>query len=147
MLARLLEIIVILLVIRAVWRALGGMAAISAGVRRTTASGEPRPVKLVRDPTAVTPGGPEPFLTAGFDPVGTVCVAAYIEFAQQRADFRMRHVTPAGVKSAPVTISNVAGNRSSGYPRVAAHGGELVFAWVDRTSGSQVRTALARVPN
>ena len=73
-------------------------------------------------------------------------VVAYIEFAKQRADFRLRRVTAAGEKSAPVTISNVAGNRSSGYPRVAAHDGELVFAWVDRANGSQVKTAVARVP-
>ena len=73
-------------------------------------------------------------------------VASYIEFAKQRADFRLRRVTPDGQKSAPVTVSNVAGNRSSGYPRVAAHGEELVFAWVDRAQGSQVRTAVARLP-
>ena len=72
-------------------------------------------------------------------------VAAYIEFARQRADFRLRRVTPSGDKSAPVIISTVAGNRSSGYPRVAAHGDELVFAWVDREKGSQVRTAVGRI--
>jgi YHS domain-containing protein len=53
-LARLLEIIVFLLVIRAAWRVIGSMIAISAGARRTTASGEPRPVKLVRDPVCGT---------------------------------------------------------------------------------------------
>lgn len=73
-------------------------------------------------------------------------VASYIEFADQKADFRLRRVTADGLKSAPVTISNVAGNRSSGYPRVAANGRELVFAWVDRSGGSQVRTAIARLP-
>jgi hypothetical protein len=72
-------------------------------------------------------------------------VATYIEFANQRADFRMRRIMADGSKSAPVTISDVAGNRSSGHPRVALSGNELVFAWVDRTSGSQVRTAVARV--
>lgn len=70
-------------------------------------------------------------------------VASYIEFADQKADFRLRRVTPDGQRSAPVTISNVAGNRSSGYPRVASSGHELVFAWVDRTAGSHVRTAVA----
>ena len=73
-------------------------------------------------------------------------VAAYIEFANQRADFRLRRVTPAGEKSAPVVISTVAGNRTSGYPRMALSGDELLFAWVDRAGGSQVRTAAARVP-
>ena len=73
-------------------------------------------------------------------------VAAYIEFAKQRADFRLRRITRAGEKSAPVVISTVAGNRSSGYPRMALGGDELVFAWVDREVGSQVRTAVARLP-
>ena len=73
-------------------------------------------------------------------------VAAYIEFANQRADFRVRQVTRSGDKSAPVVVSAVAGNRSSGYPRMALSGNELVFAWVDRSAGSQVRTAIGRVP-
>ena len=71
--------------------------------------------------------------------------AAYIEFANQRAEFRLRRVTRDGHRSAPVTISNVAGNRSSGYPRMALHASELVFAWVDREGGSQVRTAVAQI--
>jgi hypothetical protein len=71
--------------------------------------------------------------------------AAYIEFASQRAEFRLRRITRDGQRSAAVTISNVAGNRSSGYPRMALHGRELVFAWVDREGGSQVRTAVAQL--
>ena len=65
MLARLLEIIVILLVIRAAWRVLGSMITISAGARRTTASGEPRPVKLVRDPVCGTYVSPDSAITDG----------------------------------------------------------------------------------
>ena len=55
-------------------------------------------------------------------------VAAYVEFANQRADFRVRRITRSGEKSAPVVVSNVAGNRSSGYPRMALSGNELIFA-------------------
>ena len=73
-------------------------------------------------------------------------VVAYVEFVDQKADFRLRRVTSSGEKSPPVVISTIAGNRSSGYPRVALAGRELVFAWVDRTGGSQVRTAVARLP-
>lgn len=66
MLARLLEIIVILLVIRAVWRALSSMIAISGGVRRTTAtSGQPRAVKLVRDPVCGTYVSPDSAISDG----------------------------------------------------------------------------------
>ena len=65
MLARLLEIIVILLVIRAVWRVVGGTIAISGGARRTTASGEPKSVKLVRDPVCGTYVSPETAISDG----------------------------------------------------------------------------------
>ena len=71
-------------------------------------------------------------------------VAAYVEFANQRADFRVRRITRDGEKSPPVVVSTVAGNRTSGYPRMALSGDELVFAWVDRTVGSQVRTTVGK---
>ena len=65
MLGRLLEIIVILLVIRAAWRVIGNMVTVSAGARRTTASGEPRPVKLVRDPVCGTYVSPDSAISDG----------------------------------------------------------------------------------
>ena len=73
-------------------------------------------------------------------------VAAYMEFAEQRAQFRVRRIRPDGSKSDPVTVSGMAGNRSSGYPRMALSGDELIFAWTDRDAKSQVRTATARLP-
>jgi YHS domain-containing protein len=54
MLRALLELIVIVLVIRAVWRMIGSMVAVSGRPRRSTTAGEPRPVKLVRDPVCGT---------------------------------------------------------------------------------------------
>ncbi|HVL66551.1 MAG TPA: sialidase family protein [Vicinamibacterales bacterium] len=71
-------------------------------------------------------------------------VAAYMEFADQKASFRVRRVERGGAKSAPVVIAGMASTRTSGYPRMALHGGELVFAWVEADrGGSQVRTAAA----
>jgi len=64
-LARLLEVIVLLLVIRAVWRVVGNMITVSAGARRTTASGEPRAVKLVRDPVCGTYVSPDTAISDG----------------------------------------------------------------------------------
>ena len=54
MLRALLELIVIILITRAVWRAIGSMVAISGGVRRTASPREPPAVKLVRDPVCGT---------------------------------------------------------------------------------------------
>ena len=72
-------------------------------------------------------------------------VASWIEFANQRAQFRMRRVEPSGARSQSVTVSNLAGTRASGYPRIARHGDELVLAWTENTDGRpQVQTAVTR---
>jgi hypothetical protein len=50
-----------------------------------------------------------------------------------------------------VTVAAIASDRTSGYPRLARHGDELVLAWIERTpatppaTGPQlhVRTAAA----
>lgn len=71
--------------------------------------------------------------------------AGYIDLTANRAEFRVKRIQPGGQVSAPITVANLANSRSSGYPRMALHGGELVFAWVDRDNGSVVRTAVARL--
>ncbi|HJU43915.1 MAG TPA: sialidase family protein [Vicinamibacterales bacterium] len=86
-------------------------------------------------------------------------LATWIEFADQpvppkplggggRAQFRARRIERNGRRSAPVTISGMAGNRSSGYPRAAVANGEIVFAWTESADGGalHVRTAVARIP-
>ena len=75
-------------------------------------------------------------------------VASWIEFADGRGQFRVRHVTRDGARSAPVTVAGVgSGGRASGSPRIARHGDELVFAWAETSNGGQrVRTAAARLP-
>jgi hypothetical protein len=78
-------------------------------------------------------------------PDGSALVA-YMEFSNQKGQFRVRRVGPDGSRSQPSTVAGMAGNRSSGYPRMAMHGGELLFAWTDREGGSQVKTAIASVP-
>lgn len=72
-------------------------------------------------------------------------VATWIEFADQRAQFRMRRVDRSGTKSAAITVAGLSGNRASGYPRVARQGGELTFAWTESADGRlQVKTATSR---
>jgi hypothetical protein len=73
-------------------------------------------------------------------------VATWIEFADQRAQFRARCVAANGAQSPATTISGLAGNRTSGYPRMALHGREVVFAWTESSDGqTQVRTAAAQL--
>ena len=70
-------------------------------------------------------------------------IVSWIEFAQQRSQFRIRRVEPSGATSASSSVADISANRASGYPRMAAVGRELLFAWTDTTNGSQVRTAAA----
>ncbi len=77
-------------------------------------------------------------------------VAAYIEFAGQRGQFRMRHIERSGAKSAPITIAGASGGRVGGVPRLARSGNELVFAWVETPESGgigTVKTATAALPH
>ncbi len=74
-------------------------------------------------------------------------IATWVEFADDRSQFRMRRVEPSGMKSAAITISG--NSRVSGYPRVARSGNELVFAWTEGIEGEgalKVKGAIARLP-
>jgi hypothetical protein len=72
--------------------------------------------------------------------------ASWIEFADERAQSRVRRVLRSGARSSAVTVSSIVGSRASGYPRIAADGTDLLFAWTESGSGAtQVRTAVARL--
>jgi hypothetical protein len=58
-------------------------------------------------------------------------VASWVEYANSGGQFRARRIERAGTKSAPITIASVAGTPTSGYPRVALRGDELLFAWTE----------------
>ena len=71
-------------------------------------------------------------------------MASWIEFAEQRSQFRVRRVEPLGAKSPAVTVSGLASGRASGYPRMGLSGDQLVFAWTESENGrTEVRTAIA----
>jgi hypothetical protein len=73
-------------------------------------------------------------------------IASWIEFADRKAEFRVRRIERSGTRSPAVAVSGLAGGRASGYPRIAAHAGELLLAWTEATDGrSQVVTAAARL--
>jgi BNR repeat-like domain len=71
----------------------------------------------------------------------------WIEFAEQRSQFRIRRVTRSAARSASLTIAGIAGSRASGYPRLAQVKDELLFAWTESDgNSSQVRTARSSLP-
>jgi hypothetical protein len=67
----------------------------------------------------------------------------WIERTNQLSQLRARIITPAGIRSAPVTIADTEGSR---YPRVMRDRDELLFSWTDTGKGSsQVRAAHATI--
>lgn len=84
---------------------------------------------------------------------GGSAAATWVEVADNRGQFRLRRIEPSGMKSAPVTVAGVDGSRSTGFPRMARQGQELVFAWTESTVAAdnnasfQVKTAIASLPN
>ena len=78
-------------------------------------------------------------------------VASWVEFRKEASEFRVRLITPDGVRSAPVTIAPVSSGRGTGFPRMAVHDDELVFAWSNapddaRPEVLQLNTATAELP-
>lgn len=79
-------------------------------------------------------------------------VATWVEFADQRAQFKARRIYGSGARSQAMEIASVDGGRASGYPRVSRHQQELVFAWAESSGAeadeltSRVRARVAPVP-
>ena len=72
--------------------------------------------------------------------------ALYIEHADGRTQVRVRRITPSGERSNAVVVAEIEGSRSSGYPRLAVHGNEILFAWTARDGTTKVMTSAARLP-
>lgn len=73
-------------------------------------------------------------------------LASYVEYANGRASFSVRRIERSGRRSEATTISRIEDGRTSGYPRIALHGRELVFAWLEHAGSARVRTAVAALP-
>lgn len=99
-------------------------------------------------PIRVDDGGSLGRVDIALVPDGSAAVATWIEFVDQRSQFRARRIDRNGARSAPVTIAGLAAGRASGYPRMALNGGELVFAWTESAAGGamHVKTAAASLP-
>jgi hypothetical protein len=70
-------------------------------------------------------------------------LATWIEFADQKSSFSMRRVDASGRTSSVTAVSAISGARASGYPRIAVHGDEAVFAWTENDAGqASVKTAV-----
>jgi len=99
-------------------------------------------------PIRVDDGGSLGRVDVALVPDGSAAITSWIEFADQRSQFRVRRIDRNGARSAPVTIAGLAAGRASGYPRMALHGREVVFAWTESATGGalQIKTASAALP-
>jgi hypothetical protein len=70
---------------------------------------------------------------------------SWIELAGEAAEFRVRRVRDSAWRGPSVTIAPLSSTRSSGYPRMARHGGELLFAWT--AAGEAARVQVAAITN
>ena len=71
-------------------------------------------------------------------------IASWVEFADQRAELRVRWIDSNGGRGPAQTVAGIGAGRASGYPRLALLGRELLFAWTETADGrSMVRTAAA----
>jgi len=72
-------------------------------------------------------------------------VASWIEFANQRAQLRIRRIDASGARGPAQSVAGISAERTSGYPRLARRGDELLLAWTETSDGrSAVRTAVAK---
>ena len=72
-------------------------------------------------------------------------VIVWLEASSDTPRVLARRVHPDGSLEAPLLISETAGERSSGFPRMARLGDELLFAWTIPGEGGGVRVRAVRL--
>ena len=73
-------------------------------------------------------------------------MATWVEFANERAQLRVRQVKPSRERSTSVVLAGQDAPRVSGYPRVVRDGRDLVFVWTESMGGTQqVQAAIGKL--
>jgi hypothetical protein len=73
-------------------------------------------------------------------------LVSWLEQSEKGARLRVRRVAPEGTRGEPLTVAESSAARSSGFPRLALSGGEVIIAWRDGSEPPKVRTAVISVP-
>jgi hypothetical protein len=70
-------------------------------------------------------------------------IASWVEFADQRAQLRIRWIDSSGARGPAQTVAGLGAERASGHPRLGRRGHELLIAWTETSDGrSAVRTVV-----
>ena len=75
---------------------------------------------------------------------GSAAVVWIERVGTEGAEIRMRRVAPDGALGGPAVVTASSAERSSGFPRMALDGGDLVMAWTD-VSGAAPMVRAARI--
>jgi len=76
---------------------------------------------------------------------GGDALVGWLEARGKEALFQVRRVAGDGRAGPVMTVARTATARSSGFPRIARAGDQVIVAWTEAGKPSQVRTAIARV--
>ena len=94
-------------------------------------------------PIAVDDGQPLGRVDVVFADANSVLVS-WLEQGDAGAGVRVRTMRPDGTREASLVVATTGAARSSGFPRMAQSGGEVVVAWRDSAEPPRVRTAVLR---
>ena len=72
-------------------------------------------------------------------------LATWMDLGGGRTELRARRLQPSGARGPATTIAQMSSSRSSGYPRVARSGSELLFAWTEVVPAKAGAAASTRV--
>ncbi len=76
---------------------------------------------------------------------GGDALVGWLESRGKEALFQVRRVAGDGTTGSVMTVARTSTARSSGFPRLARSGNQVVLAWTEGGKPSHVRTAIARV--
>lgn len=76
-------------------------------------------------------------------PDGSALVS-WIERTDKGGEIKMRRVRPDGTRSESLTAGESTSLRATGVPQMVRAGNEVVFAWTQPGSPSQVRVAVVK---
>jgi hypothetical protein len=91
------------------------------------------------DPVRVDQGVPAGRVDIEWLPDGAVLISWLENLGGQNAEVRARKVRPDGAMGSPLTVAKTTAARTSGFPRMARAGAEVLIAWADFSSTTGIR--------
>jgi hypothetical protein len=97
--------------------------------------------KTFGSPIQIDGGNPLGRVDVKWLPDGSALACWLESTGKSSAEVRARRVHPGGATEPPFLVARTSSLRSSGFPRMARVGGEVLFAWTDTNDPPRVRVA------